>query len=91
MIVKDDAAQAARLIGLAQREHQVHGIGRKIAHPLENERTIALVREVLGEETYRRHVQEGEALPYAPFLSEALSEPSRGSLCSGEPRTILSK
>ncbi len=73
-LAMDDAAQAARLIGLAQREHQVHGIGRKIAHPLENERTIALVRESLGEETYRRCVQEGEALSYAQFLAEALPE-----------------
>ena len=68
-----EAEQAARMIGLAQREREVHGIGRPICHPLENERTIALVREALGEETYRRCVQEGEALSYAQFLSEALS------------------
>jgi tetratricopeptide (TPR) repeat protein len=69
-----EAAQAARMIGLAQREREVHGIGRTLCHPLENERTIALVREALGEETYRQCVQEGEALSYAHVLAEALPE-----------------
>jgi predicted ATPase/transcriptional regulator with XRE-family HTH domain len=69
-----EAAQAARMIGLAQREREVHGIGRKLCHQLENERTIALVREALGGEIYRQCVQEGEALSYTQFLSEALPE-----------------
>ena len=73
-LASGDAAQAARMIGLTQREREVHGIERKLCHPLENERTIALVREALGDETYRQCVQEGEALSYAQFLSEALPE-----------------
>jgi hypothetical protein len=73
-LASGDAAQAARIIGLAQREREAPGLGRRLAHPLENERTVGLVREALGDETFRRCVQEGEGLSYAQFLSEALPE-----------------
>lgn len=73
-LASGDAKQAARMIGLAQRERAVHGIGRKICHPLENERTIALVQEALGEETYCQCVQEGEALSYGRVFASALPE-----------------
>jgi hypothetical protein len=71
-LASGDAAQAARIIGLAQREREAPGIGRNLAHPLENERTMALVRDALGDEVYRQCVQEGEALSYDEFLLEAL-------------------
>jgi predicted ATPase len=61
---------AARIIGLAQRERESHGIGRKLAHPLWNEQTDARVRATLGDDRYRACVQEGRAIPYAQLLAE---------------------
>ncbi len=65
--------QAASIIGLAQRERELHGIGRTLAHPLENQRTIARVREALGEESFRTSVEVGRALTYHQALPSLLS------------------
>jgi hypothetical protein len=73
-LASGDAAQAARIIGLALRERGAHGLGRRLAHPLENERTVALAREALGDDMYRQCAREGEGLSYPHFLAEALSE-----------------
>jgi predicted ATPase/transcriptional regulator with XRE-family HTH domain len=73
-LASGDATRAARIIGLVQREREAPGLGRGPAHPLENERTMKQAREALGEEMYRRRVQEGAALSYDQFLSEVLPE-----------------
>jgi tetratricopeptide (TPR) repeat protein len=62
--------QAARIIGVVQREREAHPTGRKIAHPIANERTDARVRAALGDEHYRACIQEGRAIPYGQLLSE---------------------
>jgi non-specific serine/threonine protein kinase len=62
--------QAARIIGLAQRERESHGIERKLAHPIANERTDTRVRAALGDERYRACVQEGRTMSCEQFLAE---------------------
>jgi predicted ATPase/transcriptional regulator with XRE-family HTH domain len=69
-----DPEQAARIIGVAQRERESHGLGRDPAHPLWNGRTDARVRAALGVERYRACVQEGRLIPYGQLLSELLPE-----------------
>jgi tetratricopeptide (TPR) repeat protein len=63
---------AARIIGLAQREQESHGIGRKLAHSIANERIDARVCAALGDERYHACIEEGRAIPYAQLLSELL-------------------
>jgi predicted ATPase/DNA-binding XRE family transcriptional regulator len=62
--------QAARIIGVVQREREAHPTGRKIAHPIANERTDARVRASLGDDRYRACILEGRAIPYEQLLSE---------------------
>ena len=63
---------AARIIGVAQRERESHGTGRKLANPIANERTDARVRAALGDERYRACLLEGRAIPYDKLLSTIL-------------------
>jgi tetratricopeptide (TPR) repeat protein len=62
--------QAARIIGVVQREREARPTGRKIAHPIANERTDARVRASLGDDRYRACILEGRAIPYEQLLSE---------------------
>jgi hypothetical protein len=77
--------QAARIIGVVQREREAHPTGRKIAHPIANERTDARVRAALGDDRYRACVQEGRAIPYDQLLSTLLPASESTGTFTGVP------
>jgi predicted ATPase/transcriptional regulator with XRE-family HTH domain len=76
---------AARIIGVAQRERESHGTGRKLANPIANERTDARVRAALGDDRYRACVQEGRTLPYGQLLSAILPASESNGTFAGVP------
>ncbi len=68
-------ARAARLNGASNRLYGEFGLAREFTEQSLYDRTLAEIRHALGDEALRRHLAEGEALPFERAVEEALSAP----------------